>query len=665
MTSNNDYWLYGDSKQVVDKLVGFHTNWVSWSGNPFKQMWIRNYMAYYSPVVAPGSVDTSLMFEGVQGELVRLYTPKARTLMRQLTAVVTKQRLAFRASARTSGSEVLNEVKLANALADQIVSNQRLNIKGDTLCEGSLVTGTWFTKTCWRTDFGEPYTRDQNGKVITNGGVEITTLSPFDVFYNLTLPWDENLWVECRVKRNRWDLIADHPDLETEIRSLPSVSEELGQSSWLDSNLGDEDMVYVYEFFHKPTPSLPKGRMLIYGDSDTVFFDDVNAYETIPIEPNIPEAVLGAGVGYSKLTDLLGCQEMFDNSLSAVATNQSQFAVQNVAVPRGSNINVNELNGMNFISFTPQNVPGGGKPEALQLTKTAPETFKFTDKLEQLMQDMSYLNGAMTGNLPAGVTSGTAIATLATNSIEFITSISKSYNLCWERTMMHAINAYQKFAKIPQKVKIAQKGGQVTQKEITQQDIINVSDMQLEIVSPVMKSFAGRLEIATQFLQMPQEKWGQFASIIEGNPLSEIYKGEVSELDLINQENEKLEDGQNVPVLAVDDHPLHIQKHSEILADVGNRQNNESIKAVLDHIMEHYTQLKQADPTLLGIMKTGRIPEGGIPQPPPPNMSGGAGGKPPQGPPVDRPGPAPDRPQPVAQPAGDVAEPSQDLLQRG
>ena len=673
MSDRHDFWLYRDGKDVADKLIEFHTNWYSWHGSPFKQMWLRNYLAYYSPVIHPSAWDTSLIFEGIQGELLRFYTPKARTLIRQLVAVVTKQRMAFKASARTTGAEVLNEVKLANALSDQIIQQERLDIKGDQLCEGSLVTGVWFTKTTWRTDFGEPYTRDDKGKPITNGGVEVCLLSPFHVFYNLMLPWDQLPWAECRVKRNKWDLIADHPDLEEEIKALPSVAEEKGPYTWVDSQLDDEDLVYVYEFYHKPSPALPKGRMMVYADSNTIFYDGVNPYECIPIEPNIPEAVLDTGLGYSKLTDLAGCQEMFDNSLSAVATNQSQFAVQNVAVPRGSNVNVNQLNGMNFISFTPQNVPGGGKPEALQLTKTAPETFKFTDKLEQLMQDMSYLNGAMTGNLPAGVSSGTAIATLSANSIEFITSISKSYNLCWEKTMMHVMNAYQRFAKIPQKVKLTQKGGQTTYKDFRGEDVSNVSEMKLETVNPLMKTFAGRLEIGEKLLTMPPEIWPEYTSILEGRPLSEVYRGAITESDLICQENEALEQGTTVPVLAVDDHPRHIKEHAECLADVGNRTNGEAVQTILDHIMEHYSQLKQGDPTLLGIIKTGRIPEGGLPPSAPPPQQppqGGPVGLAPPGPeggapPPDKPQSGADQPQPVAPVVGDAAEPAQDLLQRG
>lgn len=663
----HEYWLYQDSEDTASKLMDFADTWCTWENSPFKQMWLRNYLSYYSAAVHPQDVDTSLIFEGVKGELLRFYTPKARSLIRQLTAVVTKQRLAFKASARISDSTILNELKIANALCEQIIDTQRLDLKGDGLCEGGLVTGIWFAKTSWRTDFGENYTRDKKGRIIKTGGIEVSILSPFNVFYNTMLPWDQQNWVMCRVKRNKWDLIAENPDFEDEIKQLPTVSDSrISTYAWLESRDFDDDYVYIYEFYHKPTPSLPKGRMMFFGDSKTVFYDDANTYEAIPIEPNIPETVLDSGLGYSKLTDLSGCQEMFDNNLSAIATNNSQFAVQNVAIARGSNVNVNQLGGMNFITFTPQDVPGGGKPEPLNLTKSAPETFKFTDKLEQLMQDLSYLNGAMTGNLPPGVSSGTAIATLSANSIEFITSISKSYNLCWENTMLHAVNAFSKFAKVPQQVRLTQKGGQTVYKSVLGEHVANVSGIQLETVNPLMKTFAGRLEIGEKLLSMPKEIWPEYVSIIEGRPFGEIYKGEIGESDLITQENEALENGQKIPVLATDDHPMHIKKHAEILADVGNRTNGRSVQATLDHMMEHYTQIKTADPVLLGIIQTGRIPEGGIPQPPPQPNQGGPSGLPPgmQVPGQDRPQAGSDQPQTVAPVVGDVAEPTPDLLGR-
>lgn len=663
-TPTDEYWLDQDAEDVCSKLISFHNHWVNWNGAPFKQMWLRNYISYYSSVLHPGSWDTSLIFEGIQGELVRFYTPKARTLIRQLTAVVTKQRQSYQASAsQGTGSDVMSQVKLANALSSQIVTQQNLDLKADQLCEGSLVCGLWFIKTTWRTDYGDTHVVDDRGRPLKNGNVQIETLSPFNVFYNTSLPWDQQPWVEARVKRNKWDLIADHPDLKDAILQVPSVTEQRGPHNWVDNQLPDDDQIYVYEFYVKPCSYFPKGKMFIYADEKTIFYEGDNLYGCIPIEANIPELALDTGLGYAKLTDLMGCQEMFDNSLSATATNQSAFAVQNIAVPRNAKINVNELNGMNFIEFTPvAGVSGGGKPEALNLSQTAPETFKFTDKLEQLMQDLSFLNGAMTGNLPPGVSSGTAIATLSANSIEFITSISKSNTLCLERTMMHAINAFQKFAKTPHSVMVSEKGGQQLFKQFVGDDIKNVSGMKLETTNILMQSMAGRLEIGEKLMTMPREVWPEYTAIIEGHPLSDIYKGDVSQFDLIAQENEALENGTPVLALATDDHAKHIEKHANALNDVNVRMNGEAVSAYLEHIDHHYKLLKQGDPALMGIIKTGQVPEGGLQPPGPQNMPNDAGNVSPIN---MQQAPAPDRPDAPQDVPADIAAPTQDALGRG
>ena len=108
---------------------------------------------------------------------------------------------------------------------------------------------------------------------------------------------------------------------------------------------------------------------------------------------------------------------MLDTCMSSVATNISQFAVQSVMIPRQSNINVQDLNGMRFVSYTPQNAPGGGKPEALQLTQSPPEVFRFMESLEKHLGELSGVHPVLRGDT-SGATSGSMVATLTANAIE-------------------------------------------------------------------------------------------------------------------------------------------------------------------------------------------------------------------------------------------------------
>ncbi len=647
--AKHDYWLHGDSKEVACYLSEYHSKWSLWNNSPFKMTWLRNFIAYYSPAINPSSWDTSLIFEGVQGELTRMYTPKARALIRQLVTLVTKQRLAFQAMAETTGTEVIQDVKLGNALFDQIIQTERLDIKAEVITEGSLVCGKWFTKTIWRTDRGQPRMRGENGELIYSGSVEISTPGVFDVYYDISYPdWQAVPWVEVRTMKNRYDLIAQHPDMADQILGLPCISEERGPNTWFERTLIDDDVVYVYEFYSRPSPAMPKGRMMMYSNDKCIYYDNDNIYETLPVEPMTPEGVLTTGLGYPIFTNLLPCQEMFDNSISAIATNQAQFAVQSVAIARGANVNVQELNGMRFVSFTPQNVPGGGKPEPLQLSQSSPETFKFADYLDAKLVDLSGINNALRGNPPPGVTSGVALATLSANAMEFLRAVEKPLQLCLERTMEHALNAFKKFASFDQNLTMHGLNNQISNRSFNKKHLQNITGVKILTSNPLMNTISGRLEIAEKLLAMPKEMWPKYVSILEGRPLQDLTKADLSQEDLIHGENEELIKGNAVPVLATDDHAAHVVEHAGLLNDPAIRMNGSSIQVILDHMEEHKNLAQTTDPILTAMIRTGRMPEGAQ-QPPPPGPN--------QAP--------PNLGGPIGEPVQQAAAPAKDALGRG
>lgn len=631
VVDNDSYWASSSAKKCANYLLNYQSSWGDYySGHTLQTTWLRNYLAYYLPAVHPSQIDSSLIPEGLQGELLRMYTPEMRVAIRQLVAIISKLRLSFSCVGMAAGSDVIQEIKIGNGLLDQIVKNERLDIKAPQCLEGAIVCGKWFMKTIWSTEKGKPTGyRAENGRQILSGGVEISPVAIFDCFYDVEFASpDERDWTMVRVTRNRWTLIAEHPDLADKIKALPSTSERTNYNFFLGNRSCNTDNVDVYEFYARPTPALPKGRILIFSDSDTVFVDDVNKYESIPIEEMSPENILSTGMAYPKMSDLTGTQEMLDNSLSAIASNTSAFAVQNVLIPRGAGINTDEIYGMRFVSYTSQNVPGGGKPEALNLSATAPETFKYVQLLSEKINSLSLLSGVLRGSPPPGVTSGTAIATLSASSIEAMSPFNLAYYYCLEKTMEHAINCFQKYALSEQLVEIEGKNEQRSTRTFTRDDIKNLSGVKISNTNPLMGMISGRMEVADKLINMPRNLWGEWCSVLEGQPLSNLYRGEVSKFDLIAMENDKMAQGVKVPVLATDDHAKHIQLHVAEISDPEIRLSGKNLQVYMDHIMEHYTLSKQTAPDLLFMSSTGQTP----PKPPggsaPPALGGGA---PPQG----------------------------------
>lgn len=608
-------------------MARIHNEWGIYSTSPFRTAWVRNTLAYYSPVLHPGSWDTSLIFEGLQGELVRMYTPQARTMTRQMVTLVTKNPLSLKAMAEVMNNNIMDTMKLGNAVAAQIVETQRLDHKKKQLTECAIVAGIAFMYTRMRTDRGdkEPIL-DEDGAVVYDGAIDMTVHTPFDVYYDSTIPvWDDVPWVEVRTVKSRWDLIAQHPELTDEILALPSMATVSGVRTWFERITQNEDMVFCYELYVRPCAAIPKGRMIMYSGEKCIYYDGHNEYGCIPVEPMIPEQVMGSTLGYPQFTNLMACQEMFDNSISAQATNLSSFAVQNIAVPRSANVNVQEIGGMRFTFYTPQNIPGGGKPESMNLMSSSPENYKFADFMENQMMKMINLNGALRGAPPSGASSGVAIATLSANAIEFTTSLQEAMNDCLSRSIKHALNCLVTFGAATERyVMMSGTNNQLISKPYVGDDLKSVAGIRIAMQNPLMQTIAGRLEISEKLLQMPRDLWGDYVSILEGQPLANLTKDELSEDDLIEAENEEMSKGNQVPSLITDDHAKHIKKHAAALNDPRIRLQGQFNQVFLEHIQEHYRLAMEQDPMLTAMIRTGKMPEGGL-QPTQPPMPGEGG----------------------------------------
>lgn len=661
MAVSQIYWLADDPEVIISKLAGHHGRGSVWGDHPVCQAWMRNQVAYYSPLLEANDWMTSLGFGGVQGEYVKMVIPQARTLVRQTVGIVTKSKLSFTSIAESRGTDVLRESRIGTALANQIVKDQKLGKKRIRMAERACVLGQAYLKASWRTDLGQPGMRGDQG-IIYDGDLEISSPSIYDVLYDFSVPDFEDLdWVEVRTRKNRWSLIAQHPEIEDEIMGLPRVMSSDDPNSFGSGRpLSDDDTVYVYELYHRTTAALPKGRMLVYGDSKTVFYDDANPYVDpdgngfIPVVCCRPEDIEDMGFGYPMLSSLLPAQEMLDHGVSAIATNQASSAVQNFCAPKTANVSVEDIGGMNFFQYNPvPGVPGGGKPEAINLTASAPETFKFNEFLLGQMEQLSNLNAALRGNPPAGVTSGVAIATLSTSALEFVTPLAEEVSRAIEQIVTFGIWIYKKFATKPHKIHMLGKNSRTFSQNFDKSDLEPLKRVQLTESSPVLQTIAGRADIAEKLVGSGLVKSVQeYISILEGAPMQQLYETELSENDLIQSENEAMLEGRPVVALATDGHAAHMRKHAALLNDPEMRLNNTNVQGVLNHVLEHYNLLQTTDPNLQAIMQTGKMPEGGMMMQQPQQLPQG---QPPGG------APPPDAP---AEPTATTAQPADDLLGR-
>ncbi len=270
------------------------------------------------------------------------------------------------------------------------------------------------------------------------------------------------------------------------------------------------------------------------------------------------------------------------------------------------------------------------------------------DALLSSMQQISNINGALRGDVGQD-TSGTAIATLSTNAIEFLNAYIKTYNATMQKGMYHVINAYTRFAKTERMIRLVGKNHQTYLKKFKGEQLRAVTGVKIQEVNPLMQTLGGRLQFADSAAKNGFiENMKDYAAVVDGEPVKKLFEQDLSESDLISAENQMMLDGKKVQAISIDDHPGHIFSHKTLLTAEARAEDPALVQRVSDHILEHLGLQQTTSPLLMAMANTGKMPE--MPAGPMPGPT-----------PMGGPSAGPSASEPTAEPAG----PAPDLLGRG
>lgn len=624
LSKKSSYWFnLLNANRYIDKLT---KSWESYHG------------AYYSSSYADSH---SISFGGESGELSNIAVNHYRNIARHMHTMITTNRPSFQARSINTDYKSQVQTVLANGLLDYYLREKKMEAYLKTAVEYAIVLGSGYIKMEWNATSGEIYDYiepsedniynfnendeplDERGNKLEpapvyEGDVEFTNLSPFDVVFDNTkeTPMDHD-WVLCRSFKNKYDLIAKYPELKEEILKIKSKSDHYYYRMSL-SPLDETVDIPVYEFYHKRTESLPDGRYVLYLDEDTILMDTAMPYRSLPVYSIMPSHYLGTPYGYSPMFDLLPMQDAVNSLYSTILTNNSAFGVQSILSPRGNDIRINQVEeGLNFIEYNAK-VAGGadGRPEPLQLTRTAPETYQFLEMLVRDMETISGVNSVARGNPESSLKSGTALALVQSQALQFMSGLQQSYIMMIENIGTGLIELLQDFAKVPRVAAIAGKSNKVKMEYFSSKSIETISRVVVDVGNALAATTAGRVQMADNMIQMgvitnPE----QYFSVINTGKLETMTEGSNNQALLVRAENERLADGEtDVIATAVDKHSMHIREHMNVLADPDLRMDTELTQRVLAHIQEHIALLQETDPNLLALIGEQPLaPAGGTP----------------------------------------------------
>lgn len=576
----------------------------------------RNTSIYYQNVLA-----NPISPAGSRGELVSMSIPKARKLVRDYIAIIVKQKLKFKTLMKTHSYNNYADMKIADALVDKVKNESKLEEKRDKLAEQAFVLGQSFLWVTWNQDKGKKVLDPVSGMEQASGDADVKVVHPNKVYYNMRMggngSWNDLNWVVVESIENKYDLSAKHPEFKDSLEALSfnsNLDNSVGESNLFtmtDAN-ANQELIRVYHFYHKPTPAVPQGRMVIFCDNNIVLHDGENVYESLPVFPCIPETIDDLLLGYPSFSNLVAAQEMLDHNYSVIASNQSAWGLQSMLNPRGSDLTAKQLFGVNFIDYTPVGQDGGGKPEPIQFPRTPEEIFSMVDRYGMTIDNIGGLNSALRGQAPQGVTAASAIATLTANALEFMNSYSRAVHMSITDAMTFAAKLYFMFGAEIQYLDMVD-GDVSIQKDFKRDALKDFDRLEIELVNPLLNSYSFNLDSAEKLLAqglIPDAK--TYFRVLEGDRTSIMYDDDLSEQMLIQLENDDLMKGIPCQVLMDDDHKTHILHHKKLLANpkVRREMGPEVLQNILAHIAEHKNFEMQMMQPIPGAPMEGGTPQG-------------------------------------------------------
>lgn len=619
--SREIYFAARESEQAaaaaLEKARTFYTQIKS---NSYTTKLTNNYKFYYGNFNKGTSENHTISFTGEEGELVSIPVNMFRNLARHTIQIITANRPTFESMSMNSDYKSLSQTYLANGILDYYMREKNLETIVYDAVEMATVMGSSYVDMEWNATAGEARDFDpETGEHTFEGEMEFTLYDPLSVVVDGT---KENFysqeWCLVRNFQNRYNLASKYPELREKILSLPTKNEIYSYKLQTFSN-DDTDDIPVFKFYHKKTDAMPEGRYLLFVASDIVLLDVPLPYRTIPIFRLAPANIMGTPYGYTELFDIYPIQEALNSVYSTILTNNNAFGVQNLFVKRGADLIHQALpGGLNIIE-------GNEKPEPLQLTATAPETYKFAQILEQLGETQSGINSVTRGNPEASLRSGNSLALVQSMSLQFQTTFQANYIKFLEDIGSSLIEILKDFANTPKLISIIGKNKRAFVKEFTGDMISDVRRVKVNVGNALAKTVAGCLEIANNLANMKIIKTPeQYFMVLETGSLETMYEADMQDIFLIKRENEKLLEGRDVMADILDRHSLHIQEHRSVISDPDLRDNPELTQKVRNHIQEHIDMLRNVNPDLLMLIKEQPLnpqPQAGSPNLPPGPMN--------------------------------------------
>lgn len=620
-----EYWAAEPIDKIgkeIDSKFREYKSWVTSTGYGER---IRScYEAFYS-----FDQKGTLRLERDDQDLIEINVNHYRSLIKRLHILVTENKLAFQAQASTSDSKSQVEADLGRGICEYYGEAKKMNHKLSSAVLGALIMLEQFVHCPW--DENEGYELSVGGQIVRSGDQSFEVYSAFDVAKD-TVSTDGSPWHIVRRKVNKFDLAALNERFKDEIlrSSLDLDERQATVYEWQKRGMDQktEDYTHEYVFYHSRTASMPEGRE-VHVCATQVLSDGPLQYSKVPVFRLSAGDVLQTSFADSPAIDLLPVQEALNAMMKGVITNNLTNCVQMIYSP-DPNLTTRKLETGQIL------VTAAQPPVGINLTNSGGEAYKAIEMLMQHEQLLSGVNDVARGNPNASLKSGTSLALVLAQAIQYVSDLQKNYALLGGEVGTMVVDNIRKFASEEMTAYIVGQNREGQIRKFRAADVMDIDRITVQLQNPIMQTVGGRKELASEWAQfgiITDPK--QMASFINTGNLDQFSEDPFSDALTIRDENEMLKRGQTPKALLLDVHPEHIVKHKAIFSTPQAREDPGLVARTLAHIQEHINLERQMPPDLKAILSGQPLPPpgqapgapapdrlNGIPPGPPPPPSG-------------------------------------------
>lgn len=560
---------------------------------------------------------------GAAGEILKVSINEYRSQINAIHVAVANTRPDFKSEAATPDYDAQRQCLLSDAAVQHYLEEGGLEAKLIQAVLSALIFGEGFLEVDWSEEDGEIVAVDpKTGNPVFSGAPRTRLHSGLNVARDINLrDGDDFRWCIVRSFESKWTLAGEFPQhadhilgTSTQKRTIDDVYTKVRTVSDKDA-----DTIEVFRFYHDPMKRvLPQGKQAVMIGGKIMKQEALTKnYNKIPVERLACMQMEGTILPYSGAFDLLPLMQATNMLMTAAVSNAINLALTSIWTPPGAenSFSMKQLAG----GFT--HIQSPVKPEPLVLAANSPEIWNTLSQIKGRSNELMGANAVSRGDLAAasGLKSGTALATMLASATQVQNQLTQRWRSFCEGATNLLLSVLQKNASTPLLISIGGKNQSATIKAFTNKDVAMVRRIRATMISPILNTHAGKLELAnnllTQFPTLMDPT--KYINVLTSGRIEGLVSPTFDQNMALLAEAEAIRQGKPIKPLLLERHDLFIKENLKLISTPDAKEDDnlvERVRVVILQRLDLWQQLEN-DPQLATLVGIAPIPPAALPPP--------------------------------------------------